>query len=130
MRVITAAGLGIVALCGCAGSRTAFLGEGDTSSAWESADQPAGAKIEDSSITARVRSTYGVDPVLDAGQIDVATEDGVVTLRGTLDDPAAGQRAISLALETPGVREVRSELRFPTKWNQAKTSRPGGPQVW
>jgi hyperosmotically inducible periplasmic protein len=84
------------------------------------ASSEAGEGVADAWITTRLKTEYGVDPVVDADQINVDTDDGVVTLRGAVSNAVEAQRAIELALGTPGVREVRSELRIPAIRNQAK----------
>ena len=51
-----------------------------------------------------------LDDTLDAIKIDVDTSDGVVTLTGTVGTEAQHQRAIQLAKETDGVRQVVDRL--------------------
>lgn len=60
----------------------------------------------DPTITGSVKTKLAADTVVDASDIDVDTEDGVVTLTGNLDDRAAKERALTIARETSGVKRV------------------------
>jgi osmotically-inducible protein OsmY len=60
----------------------------------------------DPGITAAVKARLIGDATVKAYQIDVDTSDKVVTLSGTVDTTAAKERAIALARQTDGVREV------------------------
>jgi osmotically-inducible protein OsmY len=44
--------------------------------------------------------------------IDVTTEDGHVTLTGSVRSAAERERALALARETAGVKSVRDQLRM------------------
>ena len=77
------------------------------------ASSPVGQRVEDASISKRLKVLYGVDTATVDHKINVETRDGVVTLRGRVDDPVVARRAVAWALDTPGVRGVRSELHFP-----------------
>jgi hyperosmotically inducible protein len=75
----------------------------------------AGEKIKeaagsDAAITASIKADYLKDPDLSVFKIDVDTKDGVVTLNGMADTPAARPRAEKLASANKGVREVRNHL--------------------
>jgi hyperosmotically inducible protein len=75
----------------------------------------AGEKIKeaagsDAAITASIKADYLKDPDLSVFKIDVDTKDGVVTLNGVTDTPAARGRAEKLAQANKGVREVRNHL--------------------
>lgn len=77
--------------------------------------EKAGEKIReaasgDAAITASIKADYIKDPDLSAFAIDVDTTDGVVTLDGVADTPAARLRAEKLAAANKGVREVRNRL--------------------
>jgi hyperosmotically inducible periplasmic protein len=61
-------------------------------------------------ITAKIKSKMTLDDTLDAIRIDVDTSDGVVTLTGTVNTEAQHQRALQLAKETDGVRQVVDRL--------------------
>ena len=62
--------------------------------------------LSDGALTAKIKSKMTLDDTLDAIKINVDTADGVVTLTGTVNTEAQHQRAIQLAKETDGVRQV------------------------
>ncbi|MFC6669948.1 BON domain-containing protein [Marinobacterium aestuariivivens] len=47
---------------------------------------------------------------VDGSDIDVETQDGVVTLRGQVDSDAERELALSIASDIKGVESVKSEL--------------------
>jgi hyperosmotically inducible protein len=90
-----------VAASGCATSGNAPNPQGQRS---------VGEVIDDATITTRVKTKLLDDPVVKGLQIDVDTVNGVVFLTGTVNSQEEKQRAIELARETSGVREVRGDL--------------------
>ena len=77
--------------------------------------QKIGGAIADSAVNAKIttsiKAKYAVDPKLSALKISVDTTDGLVTLSGPVSSHEEIGRAIKLALETDGVREVVSTLQ-------------------
>ncbi len=67
----------------------------------------------DPGITTAVKTKLAADDTVKAYKIDVDTKDGVVTLAGTVDTPAAKSRAVEIANTTNGVKSVVDELRIP-----------------
>jgi hyperosmotically inducible protein len=67
--------------------------------------------LENGAITAKIKSKMTLDDTLDALKINVDTAKGVVTLTGTVATEAQHQRALQLARETDGVREVVDRLQ-------------------
>jgi osmotically-inducible protein OsmY len=65
----------------------------------------------DTKITATVKAKLALDKELNTFGIGVTTTDGRVTLTGNVTTAKQISRAIMLALETEGVREVSSTLR-------------------
>lgn len=63
-------------------------------------------------LTTKVQSKFFLDGDVKGRDIDVTTQNGVVTLRGTVDSAAERRRAVAIANNTEGVREVRDELRM------------------
>jgi len=63
-------------------------------------------------ITATVKAKLAADTELSAISISVSTTAGRVTLSGTVTSPELIGKAIALALETDGVREVVSTLQI------------------
>jgi hyperosmotically inducible periplasmic protein len=75
----------------------------------------AGEAVSDGWITTKVKSSFvGVD-ALDGSDIDVDTNDYVVTLRGTVPSAAARAKAVSLAKQVDGVKSVKDELTIGAK---------------
>ena len=66
----------------------------------------------DPGITTAVKTKLAADDTVKAYKIDVDTKEGVVTLAGTVDSPAAKSRAVELANTTNGVKSVVDELRI------------------
>lgn len=69
-----------------------------------------GEVIDDSTVTARVKSALISDPATKAHQINVTTEGGIVQLGGFVDSAAEKSRAAEVARSVEGVRDVRNEL--------------------
>jgi gas vesicle protein len=65
----------------------------------------------DAKITAKIKAKLAIDKELSALAISVTTTDGRVTLAGNVSTAKQIGKAIMLALETDGVREVSSTLR-------------------
>ncbi len=70
----------------------------------------AGTVIQDSAITATVKTALLADPDVKGLKIDVDTKNGVVTLKGTADKPANRARAVAIAKDTNGVKSVEDQL--------------------
>jgi hyperosmotically inducible periplasmic protein len=70
----------------------------------------AGCGQTDAGITTAVESRLAADDSVPADEINVETSDGVVTLTGSVDTNVARIRAVEIARETRGVREVVNEL--------------------
>jgi len=68
-------------------------------------------EVIDPMVTTRVKTRIIADDLLDDSDINVDTgADGRVTLRGTVNSPAAKRRALELARTTAGVRQVVDEI--------------------
>jgi hyperosmotically inducible protein len=70
----------------------------------------AGKGLNDTAITASIKTDFLKDPDLSVLKIDVDTRAGVVTLNGLTGDEAARSRAGRLANSIKGVKEVRNFL--------------------
>jgi hypothetical protein len=66
--------------------------------------------IDDSMITTKVKAAIVAEPTLSALDIKVKTNDGVVTLSGTIDAPDKAERAKQLAQTVDGVKTINNEL--------------------
>jgi hyperosmotically inducible protein len=73
-------------------------------------DRTVGEALDDSVVTARVKTALIDNPVTKARQISVATADGVVQLSGFVDSPNEKNTATEVARSVPGVRLVQNEL--------------------
>ena len=76
------------------------------------ADRVAGA-LNDTGITAAVKTALAADPSLSALKIEVNTTQGVVRLDGPAPDPRSRERAGVLAAAPDGVRQVDNRLVVP-----------------
>jgi hypothetical protein len=65
----------------------------------------------DAGITTNVKTKLAADDTVKAYQVDVDTQNRVVTLRGDVETVAARERAITIARETDGVRDVIDQMR-------------------
>ena len=74
----------------------------------------AGELLTDGALTAKIKSKMALDDSVQARSIDVTTRDHVVTLSGTVRTVAEHDRAMQLAKETDGVKQVVDQLRVST----------------
>ncbi|HWM91048.1 MAG TPA: BON domain-containing protein [Thermoanaerobaculia bacterium] len=65
-----------------------------------------GTQIDDAAITAAVKARLAADGDINPFNIDVDTNEGVVTLQGRVDKEEARTKAEEHARETDGVRRV------------------------
>jgi len=70
------------------------------------------ASMDDTAISARVRTALLNEPNLAAQNIDVQTTQHVVTLVGTVPTAEQRDRAVAVARSSTGVADVHSELRI------------------
>lgn len=70
----------------------------------------AACSASDPGITTAVKTKLAADDQVKAYQIDVDTNDGVVTLSGAVQTQMAKDRAVQLARETDGVTRVEDRL--------------------
>lgn len=69
-----------------------------------------GQYIDDTAITARVKTAFATDPQVKATEVQVETYKGTVQLSGFVDSPESAARAAQLARDIPGVKEVRNSM--------------------
>jgi osmotically-inducible protein OsmY len=72
--------------------------------------ESTGEYLDDSAITTKVKTKLFGDPTLSGFAISVETFRGRVILSGFVNSQAQVDRAIALAREVPGAREVQSAL--------------------
>lgn len=76
----------------------------------ESANK-AGMALDDTELTARVKTAIYAEPGLRTLRISVDTKQGVVTLTGSVDSQSEFDRVKELAEAVAGVREVANRLQ-------------------
>jgi hyperosmotically inducible protein len=77
--------------------------------------QSAGEVVDDSVLTAKVKTALIDDPVTKARKIDVESYRGVVQLGGFVDNTQQKEQATKVARSVTGVQEVRNDLRVGTQ---------------
>jgi hyperosmotically inducible periplasmic protein len=70
----------------------------------------AGETLQDGWLTTRIQAQYFADKQVKARYINVKTDDGVVTIKGFVETPAAHERALQSARNTSGVKRVNDEI--------------------
>lgn len=96
---------GVVSVIDMIAAKTAS-GNGDA----PDPNRTIGETITDTGITISVKNQLLDDPQVKGLGIDVDTRDGVVFLTGSVGTDAERQKAIQLAKDTKGVREVQANL--------------------
>jgi len=89
----------------CIGLLTAFLGCAATQKR-----ESTGQYVDDSVITAKVKSAIFNEPTLKTLQINVETYKGVVQLSGFVDSSQSVEKAAEVARRVEGVRQVKNAL--------------------
>ena len=93
----------------------------------------ADSRVDGAWLTTKIQAQYYTNPGLRPWNIDVtSTSDGVVTLRGEVDNAADKQQAVTIARNTEGVTRVHDNLRLRTTDAAAGTdaSKPTQPDGW
>ena len=96
--------LAAVGVAGCASS-------GERGGA-ETAAANAGRVVDDSVITGKVKSALIADPTTKAYQISVETFQGKVQLSGFVDNSDARARAVEVARNVAGVKNVENDIQL------------------
>jgi len=73
-------------------------------------ERSIGEKVDDATITARIKYALSLNRATSALRTEVKTEDGVVTVRGEAKNPAEKDLVTKLAMTVDGVRDVRNEM--------------------
>lgn len=73
-------------------------------------NQPMGEQLDDSAITAKVKTKLAADPEINPFRINVDVNAGVVRLSGTVEKETTRYEAEKLALGTGGVRRVINDI--------------------
>lgn len=85
----------------------------------DSSLQKASGYVDDSSITAKVKSALLEDKSISSGDISVSTTKGVVTLSGFVSSQALASRAVEIATKTEGVSSVSDKLQIKDNESQS-----------
>jgi len=73
-------------------------------------EQSTGQAIDDGVVTAKVKAALVQDPVTKAHEINVETFKGTVQLSGFVESDEARVRAVELAKDVDGVKQVKDAL--------------------
>ena len=68
--------------------------------------------VTSAALTSKIKAKMALDDLVEAGDIDVDTDDGVVTLAGNVGSKDEQQRAVRIATETAGVTKVVNRLKI------------------
>lgn len=79
----------------------------------QTAPQPA-ERQDDAWITTSLQGHFYADDAVRGRNVNVTTQNGVVTLQGTVDSESARERAVAIAREVDGVVDVQDQLRVDT----------------
>jgi osmotically-inducible protein OsmY len=96
MALLMAAVLGAPMLAACSSTPT---------------QESTGEAIDDGVVTARVKAKLIEDPITKAHQINVDTFKGTVQLSGFVEDDQARTRALQLARDVNGVKQVKDGMQ-------------------
>ena len=103
-------------ITGCTTTKNAGVAikEGATEAGQQVGDkaEDVGEKIEDASITSAIKMKFANDELVSASNINVDTNDGHVTLTGTVDSQAEITRAVRIGRSVDGVKTVHSNLEI------------------
>jgi osmotically-inducible protein OsmY len=78
-----------------------------------------GEYVDDSLITTKVKAALAEDPQVKATEVNVETFKGTVQLSGFVESSASAQRAVDLARQVTGVKDVKNNTQVKTE-TQAK----------
>ncbi len=67
-----------------------------------------GEYIDDAVITSKVKAAFAADPTVKATEVQVETFKGRVQLSGFVESRESAQKAVQLARDVKGVKEVRN----------------------
>ena len=72
--------------------------------------EKTGVVMDDSAITAKIKSEIAIDPLLKAFQITVTTKNGVVKLSGVVDSQQSIDRALEITRNVKNVQSTENNL--------------------
>lgn len=80
-----------------------------------------GQSIDDTAITAKVKTAFAQDPGVKAMEVKIETYKGTVQLAGWVNTPVEKARAEELAKAVPGVKRVENKIILKVDPAAAKT---------
>jgi hyperosmotically inducible protein len=75
------------------------------------AKKESSGPVDDAVISTKIKTEYAKDKQVSALRINVDTDKGVVTLRGTAKSKEEADKAVSIAKGVSGVSTVKSEIK-------------------
>jgi hyperosmotically inducible periplasmic protein len=93
-----------------AGSSGIHIATGDKPDREGSTAERSGAAVDDSVVTAKVKSALVADSAVKAHDINVKTRKGEVVLSGNVDNEAQIDRAVQIVSNVDGVKSVSNRL--------------------
>jgi hyperosmotically inducible protein len=91
-----------------------------------SAARQAGERLTDGWLTAKVQAKFFADEDVKARYIDVSSQDGIVTLKGFVENEDVRQEALRIARSTDGVTRVEDQLLLGQAPQTASAQPPTG----
>ncbi|MDB6125386.1 MAG: transporter [Pedosphaera sp.] len=89
-------------------------------------DRTVGRRIDDATLTHRVKHALNREPIYKFPDVKVETLDGVVQLSGFVDTPEQKARAAEVAQRVEGVRQVINNITLKPRGAAAPTGSPTG----
>lgn len=78
-------------------------------------ERSVGQMWDDTTITSKIKTKMIDDPIVNARNIDVDTSEGNVILTGVVKTDREAERAVEIARQVPGVKNVKNNLQVGTK---------------
>lgn len=98
-------------LSGCSSMMLTGSSSAGARGAGDTGEQRSAERADDAAIAARVRARLGEDPAVAAAGLAVRSDDGRVTLSGSVGSYAIRNQAYRLARQAEGVRAVINQIR-------------------
>jgi hyperosmotically inducible protein len=81
----------------------------------QTSSRTAGEVVDDTVITAKVKTALAADPVVAAHEVNVQTREGVVQLAGFVDNADQKSKASEVTRRVAGVKNVDNQLEVKTR---------------
>jgi hyperosmotically inducible periplasmic protein len=118
-RLLIILALAVFVIAGCTTTKNTGVAikEGSTAAGKQVGEEAkdVGKTVEDASITSAIKMKFANDELVSASTINVDTNQGHVTLSGTVGSQAELDRAVLLGRSVDGVKSVRSNLTITTR---------------